>query len=242
MSVFLWIIISTLSLSFISIIGIVTLFFNEKILRKSILCLVALSAGALLGGAFFHLLPESIEVFGLENNVFLYVVIGFSCFFLLEQFIHWHHCHKLPSEHKEPFTYLVIIADIIHNFIDGVIIGSSFVFDIKLGIITWIVVMLHEIPQELGDFGILIHGGWKKTKALMFNFISSLSVVFGGVISYFFIKEKDISFLLPFAAGSFIYISSSDLIPEIKKHPKLKDGILHFIFFLIGMSFIVLLK
>ncbi len=242
MSVFSWIIISTLSLSFVSIIGVMTLFFNEKFLKKIILLLVALSAGALIGGAFFHLIPESIEFFGLNNNVFLYVVIGFSTFFLLEQFIHWHHCHKAPSEHKESFTYLVIIADTIHNFIDGVIIASSFIFDIKLGITTWTVVMLHEIPQELGDFGVLIHGGWKKTKALVFNFLSSLSVVLGGIVSYFFVSEEDIFFLLPFAAGSFIYIASSDLIPEIKSHPKLKEGLLHFVFFVIGISFVVLLK
>lgn len=242
MSTFFWIIASTLSISIISIIGVITLLFNENVLKRIILLLVAFSAGALLGGAFFHLIPESIESFGPNSNVFIYVIIGFSVFFLLEQFIHWHHCHKAPSEHKEPFTYLVITADTIHNFLDGIIIGSSFLVDLRLGITTWIVVMLHEIPQELGDFGVLIHGGWKKTKALLFNFISSLSVVCGGIVSYLFLKEKDIFFLLPFAAGSFIYIASSDLIPEIKTHPRLKEGLLHFLFFITGVLFVFLLK
>ncbi len=179
---------------------------------------------------------------GLNNKVFITVVIGFSFFFLLEQFIHWHHCHKTPSEHVHPFTYLVLISDTVHNFIDGVIIGSSFIVSPNLGITTSLVVMLHEIPQELGDFGVLIHGGWKKLKALLFNFISAFSVVFGGIVAYFFSQKFNLTILLPFAAGSFLYIACSDLIPEIKRHPKLKDSLLHFLFFIFGILIVFILK
>lgn len=236
------IILSTLIIALISFVGTLAFFFKEEILKKIVLLLVALSAGAMIGGAFFHLLPESINELGLNNNVFISIIMGFSFFFLLEQFIQWHHCHKAPSEHVHPFTYLVLISDAIHNFIDGAIIGSSFMFSKNLGITTTLVVMFHEIPQELGDFGVLIHGGWKKTKALLFNFISALSVVLGGIMSYFFAQKFNVTILLPFAVGSFLYIACSDLIPEIKRHPKLKDSLLHFLFFILGIFIIIILK
>ncbi len=244
MSTLLIIILSTFLTSLISFIAVFFLFIKESVLRKIILYLVSFSTGTLLAGAFLHLLPESIEKLGNNIIVFIFVLIGFSTFFLLEQFIHWHHCHKTPSEHKqeEPFTYLILISDVIHNFIDGILIGASFVVSSAIGITTFFVIIFHEIPKNIGDFGILIHGGFKKSKALILNFISALAVIFGGIFAYFLSKNIDVSYLIPFTAGTFIYIAASDLIPEIKHHNSLKKNLLHFTFFIIGIVSIFLFR
>jgi len=190
-----------MAMSLIALIGVVALYIKEKLLKKIIFPLVAFSAGALIAGAMLHMIPEAIEKAGLNIWIFIWVIIGFSLFFLLEQFIHWHHCHRMISEHKHPVTYLILIADAIHNFIGGLAIGGAFMVDIRLGIVTWFVAASHEIPQEMGDFGILIHGGWEKKKALLFNFLSALTIVLGGLLVYFASFKIDIVFLLPFAAG-----------------------------------------
>jgi zinc and cadmium transporter len=242
MNIFWIIILSSFAMSLLSLVGLVTLFLSEKVLKKIILPLVAFSAGALLAGAFLHMIPEAIEGTSDITSVFIWVLVGFSLFFLLEQFVHWHHCHKLPSEHKEPVTYLILIADAVHNFIGGLAIASAFLIDIRVGIVTWLVAAAHEIPQELGDFGILIHGGWSKKKALIFNFMSALTVILGAMIAYFLSSKINITFLLAFAAGNFIYISSSDLIPEVKHGCSVKNNIIHFAFFVIGMVLIFLVK
>jgi len=200
--------------------------------------LVSFSAGALLAGALLHLIPEAVEEVNDTQSVFLLVIVGFALFFLLEQFISWHHCHRAPSEHKHPVTYLILIADGLHNFLGGLAIGSAFIVDIRLGIITWLVSAAHEIPQELGDFGILIHGGWKKSKALLFNLFSALTMVVGGLVAYFAASKINIVYLLPFAAGNFIYIAASDLIPEIKHGKNIFKNMLHFIFFVLGILLI----
>ncbi len=242
MSILLIIILSSLAMSLIALVGVFTLILKEDTLRKIILPLVAFSAGALLGGAFLHMIPESIKEMGLKESIFLWVLAGFAIFFLLEQFIHWHHCHQVPSEHKHPVTYLILIADGVHNFIGGLAIAGAFLVDIKVGIVTWIVAAAHEIPQELGDFGILIHGGWEKKKALFFNFLSALTILLGGLTAYFLSSKINITFLLPFAAGNFIYIACSDLIPEVKHGCNIKNNILHFISFIIGILLIFLVK
>jgi zinc and cadmium transporter len=242
MNIFLVIILSSLAMSLLALVGLLTLVLKEKTLKKIILPLVALSAGSLLSGAFLHMIPEAIEVSGNLNYIFIWVLIGFSLFFLLEQFVYWHHCHKVPSEHKHPVTYLILLADGIHNFIGGLAIAGAFLVDIKVGMITWLVAAAHEIPQELGDFGILIHGGWSKKKALIFNFLSALTVVLGALVAYFLSSKINIIFLLPFAAGNFIYIACSDLIPEVKHSYSIKNNILHFIFFIIGILLIFLVK
>lgn len=242
MSVFIWIITSTIAMSLIAWVGLFTLFLKENLLKKIILPLVAFSAGALLGGAFLHMIPEAINKVGSSLYIFLWLLFGFSLFFLLENFIQWHHCHKPPSEHKRPVTYLILIADGIHNFIGGLAIAGAFVVDIKVGIVTWLACAAHEVPQELGDFGILIHGGWNKKKALIFNFFSALTIIFGGVIAYFLSTKIDITFLLPFAAGNFIYIASSDLIPEIKHETNIKNNLIHFFAFITGILLILAVR
>lgn len=243
MSVFLWILLSTLAMSLIAWIGLITLYLNDKLLNKILLPLVALSAGALLGGAFLHMIPEALEVFPDPTILFLWVLAGFTLFFLLEQFIHWHHCHRAGCEHtKKPVTYLILVADGLHNFIGGLAIAGAFLVDIRLGLITWLAAAAHEIPQELGDFGILIHGGWHKRKALIFNFLSALTVVLGGLVAYFASQYINVAFLLPFAAGNFIYIAASDLMPEIKMNERMRTNIVLFFAFLLGIGFIYLIK
>ena len=204
---------------------------------------MAFSAGALLGGAFLHIIPEAIErAGGPQLGIFLWLLFGFILFLLLEQFIHWHHCHKAISEHKKPFTYLVLVADGIHNFIGGLAIAGAFITDIKLGMVNWLACAAHEVPQELGDFGILIHGGWEKKKALLFNFFSALTIVLGGIVAYFISTKIDVTFLLPFAAGNFIYIACSDLIPEIKHGTNFKENLIHFSAFVAGILLILAVR
>ena len=238
MSILFWIIFSTLAVSAVSLVGALFLFFKERTIEKIITPLVAFSAGTLLAGGLLHLIPEAVEQVDDTHFVFLLVIVGFTIFFLLEQFIRWHHCHRTASEHKHPVTYLILIADGIHNFLDGLVVGGAFIVDIRLGIITALIVAMHEIPQELGDFGILIHGGWKKSKAILFNLLSALTMVIGGLLVYFASDKVNMVYLLPFAAGNFIYIAASDLIPEIKHSKNIVKNILHFIFFVIGILLI----
>ena len=243
-----YILIATFLVSIISFIGALTLFLKEKLLNKILLILVAFSAGALIGGAFLHLIPEAIEEVGLDEGgilkIFLYLLLGFCIFFILEQFINWHHHHATSHPEITSFSYLILVSDGIHNFIDGFVIAASFVISLPVGIVTVLAVILHEIPQELGDFGVLIYGGFKKSKALFLNFLTGLLAVFGGVAG-FFLSEKigdSIVFLLPFAAGNFIYIACSDLIPEIKRKETSKKSLLYFFVFLLGISLMLILK
>lgn len=236
----IWIIIATIGMSLIAWVGLVTLSIKESFLRKILLYLVAFSAGALLGGAFLHLIPESIQKGDNLLYISLWVLIGFSLFFLMEQFLQWQHSHRVADDYKTPVSYLILIADGLHNFIGGLAIASSFMVSPQVGIITWIACASHEVPQELGDFGILIHGGWKKKHALVFNFVSALTIVPAGILTFFLSANIDTFFLLPFAAGNFIYIAASDLIPEIK-HGKegISNRISHFVAFIVGILLIL---
>lgn len=250
MDIFIYILISTFLVSGISFVGALTLVLKEKFLEKILLVLVAFSAGALIGGAFLHLLPEVIMEVGLKENqlikIFLYLLSGFCFFFILEQFISWHHHHATRHSEIAPFSYLILISDGIHNFIDGLIIAASFVVSLPLGLAATLAVALHEIPQEISDFGVLIYGGFKKIKALLLNFLSGILAILGGIAG-FFLSEKigqPIIFLLPFAAGNFIYIACSDLIPEIKHKQKdgFKRSIIYFFVFLLGIGLMWLMK
>lgn len=244
MSILAWIILATLVNGLVAFIGVFSLMFKEKSFNKLLMILVAFSAGALLSGAFFHLLPEALEVLS-ATRVFAYAMIGFIIFFMIERFLHWHHCHKHGAKcDVHPVSYLILIGDGVHNFIDGIIIGVSFLVSVPFGIITTLLIIGHEIPQELGDFAVLVYGGFSKKKALMYNFLSQLTAVIGGIIGYVFSTriEGVVPFILPFAAGGFIYIAASDLIPELHKEPKLGKSMVSFGFFLIGVVFMFLLK
>jgi zinc and cadmium transporter len=234
--------ISTFFISLISFIGIFALALKEKFLEKVVLFLVSLSTGALMGGAFLHLLPESVELReGLD--VFLFVLVGFVLFFLIEKILHWRHCHKGECE-VHTFTYMNLIGDSIHNFIDGLIMATSFVVSIPLGMTTTMAIALHEIPQEIGDFGVLIYGGFSKRKALVLNFLVALTAVLGGLIGFFISNMvEDVKiFILPFAAGGFLYIAASDLIPEIRKEISLKKSMICFGIFILGIFIMYAVK
>ena len=235
MSTLLWIIFATLILSIISLLGIITLSLRPKYLKKILLLLVSLSAGALMGGAFFHLIPEALEASS-ATNVFMSVLTGFIIFFIIEKVLHWRHCHEDHCP-VHSFAYMNLFGDAVHNFIDGLIIAASFIVNVPLGIATTLAVALHEIPQEIGDFGVLLHAGFSKVKALSYNFLIAATAILGGLIG-FLLKETTESltlFLLPFAAGGFLYIAASDLIPEIRKELNMKKSFLNLIIFLVGI-------
>jgi zinc and cadmium transporter len=229
-------------MSLLAWVGLVTLLLKEKTLKKLTLPLVAFAAGALLGGAFLHMIPEAVGGGGDIALVSLLVLAGFVLFLFLEEFICWHHCHSAPSEHKHSVGYMILIADGLHNFLGGIAIGSAFLVDIKLGLVTWVVAAAHEIPQEFGDFGILLHSGWEKKKALIYNFLSALTIVLGGLVVYFASEFINIIYLLPIAAGNFIYIATSDLIPEIKHNINRKENILHFSALVAGIALLWAVK
>jgi len=236
-----WILLATIANSLLALAGAVTLGWSEKTLNRILHALVGFSAGALLGGAFFHLIAESLEEMPTMETFYI-VFVGFILFFLIERFLHWHHCHKEKCE-VHAFSYMILVGDAIHNFIDGLIIAASFLVDISVGIVTTIAVMSHELPQELVDFGVLVYGGFSRKKALLYNFVSQLTSVAGGIIGFFFIGTSGFAvYLLPFAAGGFIYIGASDLIPELHKQENMRKAMEAFVFFLLGLGFMIAVK
>ena len=242
MPTIIWILAATFADSIVSLVGVFSLWVKDRILKDILFSLVALSAGALLSGALFHLITESFEKMS-TNTSFMLVVGGFSMFFLMEKFLYWHHCHNGNCE-AHPYTYLILIGDAIHNFIDGLVIAASFVAtpgDPRFGVITTLIIIAHEVPQELGDFAVLVYGGMTKTRALLCNFISQTACVLGGLLGYAaasFCTPFSI-YLLPVAAGGFIYIAASDLIPELHRELNVRKSILAFFFFVVGVMFML---
>jgi len=179
--------------------------------------LVSLSAGTMMGAVFLHLLPES-HLHLAADQLYPTILISFLLFFLIEKTLHWQHCHKHDCE-IHSFGYMNLIGDALHNFIDGLVIAGAYAADIKVGIITTLAVMLHELPQEIGDFGVLIHAGFSRKKALLFNLFSALTAVLGALVGLGLLNQASNleGYLLPIAAGGFLYIAASDLLPEIRK-------------------------
>jgi len=235
------IIASSFLISAISFIGVISLAFKADTLERIVLCLVGFAAGALIGGAFLHLLPETVER-STSMSVFLALSFGFLLFFLLEKLI-WRHCHKGACE-IHPFAYVNLIGDGVHNFIDGLVIAASFLSGVELGIATSLAVAFHEVPQEIGDFGVLVYGGLEKSKALVLNFLTALTAVIGGIVGYYLSSYVGgaIVYILPFTAGGFIYIAASDLVPELHKERDLRKSSASFGFFLLGYSFMLFVK
>jgi len=244
--VWLYTILSVIIVSLVSLVGIFFLFVkNEHKLKKILLFLVSLSAGSLFGGAFLHLLPEVVEKSGFTLTISLSVMAGILMFFIIEKYVHWHHCHD-PSckEHKKHLAVMNLVGDGVHNLTDGLIIAGSYLVSIPLGIATTFAVIIHEVPQEIGDFGVLLYSGLSKFKALFYNLLSALIAVVGAIIGLVIGSgsETFIHLVVPFAAGGFIYIAGSDLIPELHKECKAKDTFWHLLALLLGIGIMVGLK
>jgi len=236
-----WILGATIIVSVISLIGISTLSLKKEILDKILFLLVGFAAGGLIGGAFLHLLPEALE--HNAEHLFLYTLIGFTAFFIIERYFYWRHCHDGVCD-IHSFAYLNLLGDGLHNFTDGIIIAVSFGVGIRFGIITTLAIIFHEIPQEIGDFGILVYGGLSRPRALFYNFLCALTAVLGGLTGYF-LSEKIVNLahsLIPFIAGGFIYIAASDLIPELHRQKDARKSNLSLITFLLGLLFMFIVK
>lgn len=237
-------IMSVIIVSLISFVGAVAIMLTTERLRSLLLVLVGFGTGALLGDVFLHLIPEVVEERGFPLDVSLLVLGGIISFFVLEKFVHWHHGHH-PAEdeglhhvHVHSSAVMNLVGEILHNFIDGLIIGASYLVSVPVGIATTIAVVLHEIPQEIGDFGILIHGGYSKAKALLLNFLVTIFAVAGTVIALFLggVSEHFTNALVPFAIGAFVYIAGSDLIPELHKDVRAKHSVFQLLAFLVGIG------
>ena len=210
-----WIVLAWLAMSVVALVGAVSVVLPDALLERLVRPLVGLAAGSLLGGACLHMLPASIAAIGNGLAVHLAFVGGFASMFVLEQFLHWHHCHRIRHDTHRPVGVLILVADGLHNFMGGLAVGAAFVIDIDVGLVTWLVAAAHEIPQELGDFGVLVHSGWRRRSALAWNFVSALTFLGGACGAEALSNRISVTHLLPFAAGNFVYIAAADLIPEI---------------------------
>lgn len=230
---------SVVIISLISMIGVLALWLKENQLKRVLLYMVSFSAGALFGDAFIHLIPEAIEETGFELSISVFILFGVLFSFVVEKFLRWRHCHiPTSSEHPHSFAYMNLFGDAIHNLIDGLIIGGSYIVNFSVGIATTLAVLFHEIPQELGDFGVLVHGGFSKRKALWFNLLTALTAAIGTILALTFgsVIEGFTPLMLSFAAGNFIYIAGSDLIPELRKdEANLKKATLQIISICLGI-------
>jgi zinc and cadmium transporter len=242
---YLYAFLSVLIVSFISLVGIFTLSIKEERMRKYIFVFISLAVGALLGDAFIHLIPEAFESSISAMSVSLLIIAGILVFFVLEKFLHWHH-HADDAEeehHIHPVGQLVLLSDGVHNFIDGIVIGVSFLVSTPVGIATTLAVILHEIPQEIGDFAVLIHSGYTTSRALWLNFLSALSAVLGVLIAFLLGGAGEVFavWVLPVAAGGFIYIAVADLIPELHKTKEVRHSLMQILAVVAGVLAMVAL-
>lgn len=207
--------------------------------------LVSLSAGTLLGDSFIHLMPEAVKERGSDMKIWLWLIAGIIIFFILEKIIHWRHCHiPTSNEHQHHLGLMNIAGDALHNMIDGMLIAGSFLINIQLGITTTIAVIAHEIPQEIGDFGVLIYAGYSRAKALMLNFLIALTSALGALLTIAASShiENLSTYIIPFTAGGFIYIATADLIPELNKETKISKSVGQLLSILAGIAIMLILK
>jgi zinc and cadmium transporter len=232
---------SVVIVSVCSLIGVITIPFKR--LRPLLLLLVSFSAGAFFGDVFLHLLPEATEETGFTLTISFAIIAGILFSFVIEKFIHWRHCHTPTSHHHpHPFAIMNLVGDCVHNFIDGLVIGASYLLSIPTGIATTIAVVFHEIPQEIGDFGVLLHGGFTRSRAIMLNFLTALTAIIGAVLALVLGRvEGMLGILVPFAAGNFLYIAAADLIPEIHKETRVRNSLIQAGIFLLGIATMALL-
>lgn len=241
---FAYALLAAIIVSLLSLVGAFAVFVLKQKFEKALLFFVGFSAGSLIGGAFFHLLPESLEMTDEALNVFIFTLVGFCLFFILERGLRWRHCHKGHCDTHDHVGWLVLFGDSVHNFIDGLVIASAFAAGPAVGLPVAFSIIAHEVPQELGDFAVLIYAGFSKAKALFYNLISALVSILGVVFGYFLLNQfSGINvFLLAFAAGGFIYIAASDLIPEIHEEKNTVKSIYSFLIFVCALVLMYLLK
>lgn len=249
------IIFASLFVSLISFSGAILFVFNHKKVQRYMILFVALSAGSLIGTAFLHLIPEAVLSYlntTLESGAQLgedsllpstFILLGILFFYMIEKFVHWHHHHDVDCA-KHSLSTLSLVGDAFHNFADGVLIGASFLVDVRVGIITTFAIALHEIPQEIGDLSILLHGGMNKVKALLWNFTSALFSVVGGIAGYLFLEgiNNILPFIIAFTAGGFIYIALADIVPELHSKKYDLNRMIVTAVFLLGIVFVEVLN
>jgi len=244
MQVWLYTLISVFIISLISFVGVFAVFFKEEKLKKISLFIVSFAVGALFGDVFIHILPESFKDSGASLKISLLLVAGILIFFMLEKFLRWRHCHvPISKSHYHPVVSMNLFGDAIHNFIDGMLIAASFIVSVPLGVATALAIAFHEIPQEFGDFGMLIHGGMSRKIALFYNFLSALVGIFGAA-AVLLIGQSVQNFaliLLPITAGGFLYIAGSDLIPELHQDVGFKTSFLQLFSIIFGVAVMALL-
>lgn len=238
LSILAYSMLSVILVSLVSLVGLVILLLEEKSFRKILLFLVSFSAGALLGDSFIHLLPELINENKYNLNAAGFILFGILMFFIIEKCIQWRHCHiQTSKKHPHPFAIMNLIGDGIHNLIDGLVIGASYLVNIPLGIATTLAVLLHEIPQEISDFGVLLHGGFTKVRAVLYNFFSAVLAIIGALFSVLLgakFENYDVS-LISLTIGGFIYIAASDLIPELHKENRISKSIMQVFGLVLGI-------
>jgi zinc and cadmium transporter len=230
---------STIIVSLISLSGVLLLSIKARQLHRILVWLMCFSAGAMLGNAFFHLLPESYTSIHPAHITAWLAIGGYFIFFVMERLIHSHHSEDKDHLQKiKSFGYLSLYADSLHNLTDGILIGAAWMFNAEVGLATTIAVILHEIPQEIGDFGILLKAGFSRSKALFYNFISASTAIFGTLITLLLGKNLQhfSEYILPVAAGGFIYLATSSLFPEILKETNKKNFWIHLIFLTLGLG------
>lgn len=246
--------VSVTLISLVSLVGVTIISLNEKFLRKNMFLLVSLAVGALFGNTFIFLIPEAYGTFDNIPAIPLLILTGIVMSFILEKFLLWRHEHGhggTENHHDEeikltekqggnikPVGILILVSDGVHNFIDGIIIGATYLISIEVGIATTIAVILHEIPQEISDFGILLHAGFSKAKALFLNFLSAITAILGTLIALFLgtAIEAFIPAIAAIAAGSFLYIAGSDLVPELHKTSDFKRSTQQLAAILVGIA------
>ena len=244
MNVWAYSLLSVVIVSLISLVGVMMVMLGSGRLDRIIPLLISLAVGALFGDALIHLLPEAFEDSLAPSLVSLCILLGILFFFLLERFLHWHHEHHAQSVNPvHPVAYINLVADAFHNFLDGVIIGASYLISIPIGLATTLAVVLHEIPQEQGDFAILVHAGFTPRRALLMNLLSALLAVVGAVTSLLLGPAVSgyTAFMLPLIAGGFIYIAGADLIPELHHDHELPGSLAQFAMILVGIGLMYLL-
>src|SRR3989344_6036541 len=247
----IWIIIGCLISGILSLIGGAFLFVKPDLIRKFSTHLVSFAVGALLATAFLDLLPEALELGEGQGiaaaNLLIAVMVGIVGFFILESLIlkfHPHHHDDEDEFHHHTTPKLLLFGDTMHNFIDGVVIAGAFLTSIPLGIVTALAVAAHELPQEIGDFSVMLHHGWSKAKVLIANIVSSLSNIAGAFLAFFASNylEPRLPYLLALTSGIFIYIAAADLIPEISMYHR-RDKTSHvFVLIVLGIFAVGVLR